>query len=263
MSDNEDSPTDATTETVMRAEVRAQALASILSAIQEHRTILSTFHSESDRGAILVAASFLDSTLERLLRATFVHDGGPLVEQMFSFEGPMGAFSARINMALAMGLIHTDTAAHLHRVRRIRNACAHSPESVDFDTDSVRDLTNAMWHVDSFVTAAARNGSRRELTRARFLTNAIILYAQLFLILRDAKATKREQLWLANQMSAEVARDEANPALAAAEARMAELERAIEANLAEYAKAAGITIDEARARLDEVAESARTAKVEA
>jgi hypothetical protein len=93
--------------------------AELIELLGEFRPVLEVFHGESERGAILVAASLLDAAFRELLALVMV----------------------------------------LGKVRRIRNECAHSPHSVDFNTDKVR-------------VPEPQRTPEATLIRARFLMNA-------------------------------------------------------------------------------------------
>ena len=131
---------------------------------------------------------------------------------------------------------------------------------VDFETDSVRELIGAMWPVDNFIPDDF-NGDPRKLVRARFLVNAAILYAQLQIVLRHgAKPRGREQLWMSNHLRAEGIRaeianletklEQSRRELDAEEADMERRTHEIEEGLAAYAAENGISVEEARARMN-------------
>lgn len=96
---------------------------------------------ESDRGCVLVAASFLEQELGSLLSAFFVE--GDEAKQLLRVDGPLGSFSSRIDASLALGLISRDVGRQLHLIRKIRNEFAHSVEAT-FDNPGVRDRCRAL-----------------------------------------------------------------------------------------------------------------------
>ena len=73
----------------------------------------SSLTPETDRGCALMAAAFLDSELELLLRA-FVVKNKKVEDEMFGQSKPIGAFSSRIDLAYLLGLISADTRRDLH-----------------------------------------------------------------------------------------------------------------------------------------------------
>jgi len=94
--------------------------------------------AESDLGAVLAGAAFLDEGLATLISAALV-PGPDRYKELFSGERPLGSFSAKIRMAFWLGLIGPETLADLDRIRTIRNDFAHSWKSCSFDDQSVKD----------------------------------------------------------------------------------------------------------------------------
>jgi DNA-binding MltR family transcriptional regulator len=232
--------------------------ADLIELLGSYRPVLETFHLESDRGAILVASSQLDVCLEEMLASIMVTDV-PAAEEasrrLLKGDGPLSTFSSRINVAQCFGLLPHETAAHLHRIRRIRNLCAHSSESVDFNTDGVRDLTNGMWDVDFLVPVEMRNAGGPKLIRARFLMNAAFLLLKLRMAIRHCKARTPDEMWMISAIAArtreeiEQARLELDRLQAELDAKVAAQEAEIERMLADYAAGAGISLEDAREQL--------------
>ena len=72
-----------------------------------------TLTPETDRGCALMAAAYLDSQLDELLRAVFIDDQ-KVVGALLRREGPLGSFSAKIDMAYSLGLLPADAYRDLH-----------------------------------------------------------------------------------------------------------------------------------------------------
>ncbi len=79
--------------------------------------------SQSDRGCAIVGASIIESLLERLLRDSMIQEVNP---DIFTAYGPLGSLRAKIDLAHALGLLDATSTKDLHRIRKIRNAFAHS-----------------------------------------------------------------------------------------------------------------------------------------
>ena len=75
------------------------------------------------RSSIITAAALMDSMLEKVLDNYLVRDANR--EDIFSFQGCLCTFSAKINMAYALGLISKDLCDDMHLFRKMRNDCAH------------------------------------------------------------------------------------------------------------------------------------------
>lgn len=78
---------------------------------------------------------------------------------IFNGYGPLASFSARIDVAYALGIIDQSLFKLLHAVRELRNSLAHSPhlKSLD-DTGRLRPFTTAQWSDDlvTFETKSIR-----------------------------------------------------------------------------------------------------------
>lgn len=90
-----------------------------------------------------MAASYLDSEIERLLKGHLVAQS-KVVDALFEPSGPLGAFSARVDLAFSLGLLDTSTHRELHLVRKIRNEFGHSYEPLSFDTDAIKNRCNEL-----------------------------------------------------------------------------------------------------------------------
>ena len=101
--------------------------------------IVEKFRAESDRGAALLAASYLDERLKQLLldHVTSRKVGLELLDGPLA---PLGSFSSRSKAAFALGLIDAVTYRQLNTLRNIRNEFGHSWEELDFSTTTVDKL---------------------------------------------------------------------------------------------------------------------------
>jgi DNA-binding MltR family transcriptional regulator len=137
----------------MESEER-EALLKKFEKVLEFRDSLS---EETDRGCALMAASYLEQELEQLLRARLVDDQ-KIVDELFRPDGPLGTFSARIDMAYVLGLIGSKAQRDLHLIRRIRNDFGHDPFPLKFTDPSMRDRCLELYH--GFVEAKANPRGR-------------------------------------------------------------------------------------------------------
>ena len=104
----------------------------------------SEFQSASDRSFAVLAAAYMDSILEQLLRKAFVSDS-QATELLLGTTGPIGSNGARYNLAYSLGLIAGPERDDLKTIARIRNHFAHSYTATTFAADShVRDLVQQM-----------------------------------------------------------------------------------------------------------------------
>ncbi|MBH1672538.1 hypothetical protein I5U90_05720 [Stenotrophomonas maltophilia] len=104
----------------------------------EFQSWFSVLNAESPRGAVLTAASILDSLLEGLLRAFLAPNPGSK-KLLEGFNAPFGTFSSKIAAAHALGLITSVEFHDLELIRKIRNEFAHEIH-VSFESSSVLGL---------------------------------------------------------------------------------------------------------------------------
>jgi DNA-binding MltR family transcriptional regulator len=86
---------------------------------------------ESDRGTVIVGASFLDEHLRELIE-NFLIDKPKQTELLLGNDRPLGSFGARIRTAYCLGLLTEDEFHDLKIVRSVRNAFAHRIHGLSF-----------------------------------------------------------------------------------------------------------------------------------
>jgi hypothetical protein len=96
---------------------------------------------QSDRGLVIVGTAGLDMMLEGLLGQRL--NGEVKREEMFGGNAPLNDFSARIKLALSLGLISRNEQQELMRVRKIRNKVAHQVDA-SLSSDSLGDACMAL-----------------------------------------------------------------------------------------------------------------------
>ena len=106
-------------------------------AITDYPQMVQSFQGESDRGAAVLAGSYVENFLGLYLRSCMVDL--TLAEKMFLSNGPLSTFSQRIDFAQAFGLLSFGACKDLHLIRRIRNHFAHYPLDASFTKSPVRE----------------------------------------------------------------------------------------------------------------------------
>ena len=76
------------------------------------------------RASVITAAALLDTMLEKVISAFLIPEADRA--KIFDYSGCMGTFSAKIEMAYALGLISKELRDDLNLYRKIRNDCAHT-----------------------------------------------------------------------------------------------------------------------------------------
>lgn len=90
-------------------------------------TVTETIITESDRGAVLVAASIIDEYLRKLFehRAS-LQMGKKKQRELLDYPGPLSTMAAKVDVALLTELIDRPLHTAIHRLRALRNTVAHN-----------------------------------------------------------------------------------------------------------------------------------------
>ncbi|GEM_PF-6792277 len=94
-------------------------------------------YSGTDRASAVVLGSFVERSLADLLAAKMNHSH---IGKIFDFSGPLGTFSAKIDLAYAFNFIGPKSYHDLDLIRLLRNAFAHTRRAVSFQTPEVIDV---------------------------------------------------------------------------------------------------------------------------
>ena len=99
-----------------------------------------------DRAVALVATSAVELALEAAILARFVPLDDNERRDLFSVDSdsPLSSFAAKIRIGRAMGIYGPRFKSDLIVIKTIRNAFAHAPRHIDFDTQEIRDACAIM-----------------------------------------------------------------------------------------------------------------------
>jgi hypothetical protein len=121
---------------------------------------LSIFNKETDRGAALTGAAYLEERLGDILKGYLIKCQAS-EDLLDGFNAPLGTFSSKVAAAAALGLIEPTEFEEIQIVRRIRNEFAHRWEGVSFEKGRVRDLASRLpWRGPAEFEADASARSR-------------------------------------------------------------------------------------------------------
>jgi hypothetical protein len=81
--------------------------------------------NEGDRAAGIVAGSILETVVEAAITYRLLPMSNTHFDTLFGDRGPLGTFSAKIDMAFSLGLFGAVAKSDLHKIRAIRNQFAH------------------------------------------------------------------------------------------------------------------------------------------
>ena len=90
-----------------------------------------------DPSAVIIAASFVESSLGRALAAKLPYHSREIEKKVFK-SGALSNFYNRIWVARTLDLFGPKTLTNLHLIREIRNDFAHWEEKTDFNTTKIK-----------------------------------------------------------------------------------------------------------------------------
>jgi hypothetical protein len=94
---------------------------------QAFAKMLQEFASESDRGAVLIAADIVAAHLEVVIRELAPNEFGPKrLREMLNYPGVISSLAARTDVALMAGFISPVAYHSINTLRGLRNNAAHS-----------------------------------------------------------------------------------------------------------------------------------------
>lgn len=102
--------------------------------------VVEAWRGESDRGAIILAATTLEDRLQAAILGKMVNLNSDETSRLFGPDAPLGTFSAKIRLAQALGILERQEARAVDILREMRNACAHCRGDISFKQ---AELTNA------------------------------------------------------------------------------------------------------------------------
>jgi hypothetical protein len=114
--------------------------------LTDWNNLVDVYHDESDRGAAILAGSFLENALGLFLRSK-ARDP-KIADQLFGSVGPLSSFSQRIAVAYAFSFIPEQQYLDLELIRKARNHFAHHPMDATFASPEVVQLASKLSTID-------------------------------------------------------------------------------------------------------------------
>lgn len=114
-----------------------------ISEIKELGLFLKDFNGESDRGAVLIAASLIDQRLMEILEGYLIENKQS--SDLFSQpNAPLGTLSAKAAMAYSLGLIQKNEFEEISLIRKIRNDFGHKWKDINFKNPKIVSYCNKL-----------------------------------------------------------------------------------------------------------------------
>jgi hypothetical protein len=108
---------------------------------EEFLKIAESLKVESDRGCVLVVAALVENALEEHIAARLIQKIDKK-DELMSSNKPIYSFCSKIDFAYRLGIIPIHERKIYHRLRELRNECAHSIEQQDFAKNHFKDKMN-------------------------------------------------------------------------------------------------------------------------
>ncbi len=108
--------------------------------------LIENYNNESDRGAIILAATNIEDVLEMKITEKLPTLAGDEAarKKIFEHDGLISSFSKRIEIAYAMGIIDKAYRKKIDLIREMRNACAHARFPLSMEKQVLQDASKAL-----------------------------------------------------------------------------------------------------------------------
>lgn len=127
--------------------------------------ILDLINQRDDRSAAIIGQAFVEELVRRLVTKALLP--GKESRQLLALDGPLGAFTPRVKLAVTLGLIDSKFADMLRQMAVIRNAFAHN-----FEIDTFEELSPECEKLRSLHRFSTENdGARQDFHLALFAAN--------------------------------------------------------------------------------------------
>jgi hypothetical protein len=120
---------------------------------------IRTLNDESDRGAAIIGAAIMDLALTAALKE-HLQKHEKIANAVFSITGPVGDFSAKIDLALLVGLVGNTMYRDLVTIKDIRNYFAHRINVSDFKSEAIRTLAGNLKLIETRLSEGDPNSSK-------------------------------------------------------------------------------------------------------
>lgn len=142
-----------------------------------HPVILE-MHAQNDRGAAITGGIYLEQRLREAIEQRWPPVSNTTRDRLFSGYGPLATFSAKINIAGAMGVLNTHAKSDSDKIRLIRNLAAHIGTPFSFDDPKVSTLVDAIHCLRIFPIDEASDNERRNKFTAAVKYTVMYLFFQ-------------------------------------------------------------------------------------
>jgi hypothetical protein len=97
-------------------------------------------HRQSQSSIVMLLVSSIEYDVERCLEWTFRPLNKVMRARLFGAYGPVSTFAGKIDLAYALGITTDAVHAELNKIRKIRNAFAHTNAPTSLDTEPIKTM---------------------------------------------------------------------------------------------------------------------------
>jgi DNA-binding MltR family transcriptional regulator len=154
---------------------------------------VNKLNNESDRACIILAGSIIDDVLYKIFDrylVSFPSSNDPL----FNNNGALSTLSNKIDLAYRFGIISNQMCKSLHSIRKLRNICAHEYESITFNDQKVKDISNNLFNITKLTSAVVSQNVEKINTRAKFTFAFSYLIHELNIIHKSVKPLESKEI---------------------------------------------------------------------
>lgn len=105
----------------------------------EYLAIQEIQETKSDRATAIVAAAIVEERLTAAIKSK-LHRDKTIVNHIFRTSGPLGSFSAKIDLGFLIGLYSKEAHSDFEIIKDVRNEFAHRVHAISFSSPRIYDL---------------------------------------------------------------------------------------------------------------------------
>ena len=146
---------------------------------------------ESDRSSAIVSSALTEDINARAICNRLIPVSNTHYDNLFGDKGPLGTFSAKIEMGYSLGLYGPIAKGDLHKIRKIRNEFAHEL-GIDFGHEKIVKICKTITDyprddLDVAAAEVAKKPSVKIATRIKFGITVMYLSRR---ILREGRIVR-------------------------------------------------------------------------
>jgi hypothetical protein len=147
----------------------------------------------SDRARAVLLGAEIDRYLRQMLETYFLPKA-PRSGRLLEGSGPVGTFTARIEVAYRLGLLRPEWHHDLQIISQIRNEFAHGPAGMTLNKQSVSDLCANLICGEKWIEHGRKlDPNAGDNPQTRFVASGVVLLAHLCII--RAQLKKVPEMW--------------------------------------------------------------------